>query len=309
VNKDDIKDISSSIHQRLLNKAREMDRPFNELLQYYAMERFLYRLSQSRYTETFVLKGALMLTYWEAPISRPTMDIDLLGLLDSEVVVVVSTMKEICGQEVFLDGIVFNEDSVIGERIIEESVYQGVRVKLRGSLGNTRITLQIDVGFGDAVIPAPEKLVYPTILSFPAPRILGYSRESTIAEKLVTMTRLGILNSRMKDIFDIWLLSKQFPFDGRILSAAIEECFLRREAVAVAEPLALSPEFAGDPAKATQWRAFIRKGRLDGVTEDLEEILSTIASFLTPILRAITEGKDFEYTWKPPGPWKLLRFS
>jgi len=304
VNKDDVKDTPSSIHQRLLNKAKETDRPFNELLQYYAMERFLYRLSQSRYTEKFVLKGALMLTYWEAPISRPTMDIDLLGLLDSEVTVVVSTMKEICGQEVFLDGIVFNADSVIGERIIEESVYQGVRVKLKGSFGNARINLQIDVGFGDAVIPSPEKLVFPTILNFPAPKLLGYSRESTIAEKLVTMTRLGILNSRMKDIFDIWLLSKQFPFDGKILSAAIEECFLRRETEAVAEPLALSPEFAGDPVKATQWRAFIKKGRLDGVTDDLEEILSTIASFLTPILRSITEEKDFKHTWKPPGPWK-----
>ena len=304
MNKGEIKDISSSIHQRLLNKAKETDRPFNELLQYFAMERFLYRLSKSSFKERLILKGALMLIYWEAPISRPTMDIDLLGLLDSEVAAIVSIMKEICRQEVTDDGIVFDEDSVIGERIIEEAVYQGVRVKLRGSLRNARITLQIDVGFGDAVIPSPEELVYPTILSLPAPELLGYSRESTIAEKLVTMTRLGILNSRMKDIFDIWLLARQFPFDGEILSEAIIECFTRRGVKVVAQPVALSSDFKDDPVKSTQWRAFTRKSRLDEISDDLGEIISAIEDFLTPILSIISEGNDFKGVWKPPGPWR-----
>jgi predicted nucleotidyltransferase component of viral defense system len=304
VNEDGLKDIASSVHQRLLNRARQTDRPFNELLQYYAMERFLYRLSKSRYKDKFILKGALMLIYWEAPISRPTADIDLLGYLDSEVDTVVSIMKDICGQQVVPDGMIFHTESVSGERIIEGAEYQGVRVKARGGLGNAMVMAQIDVGFGDVVIPFPEKMTYPVILDFPAPRLLGYSRESTIAEKLATMIRLGILNSRMKDIFDIWLLSQRFAFVGEVLSRAIIECFIRRGVEAIAEPVALSSEFSDDPAKATQWRAFKRKSRLEGVSDDLADLISAIADFLTPILSAISEGKDFKGRWKPSGPWR-----
>lgn len=304
MNEDGLKDIASSVHQRLLNRARQTDRPFNELLQYYAMERFLYRLSKSRYKDKFILKGALMLIYWEAPISRPTADIDLLGYLDSEVDTVVSIMKDICGQQVVPDGMIFHTESVSGERIIEGAEYQGVRVKARGGLGNAMVMAQIDVGFGDVVIPFPEKMTYPVILDFPAPRLLGYSRESTIAEKLATMIRLGILNSRMKDIFDIWLLSQRFAFVGEVLSRAIIECFIRRGVEAIAEPVALSSEFSDDPAKATQWRAFKRKSRLEGVSDDLADLISAIADFLTPILSAISEGKDFKGRWKPSGPWR-----
>jgi predicted nucleotidyltransferase component of viral defense system len=304
VNEDGLKDIASSVHQRLLNRARQTDRPFNELLQYYAMERFLYRLSKSRYKDKFILKGALMLIYWEAPISRPTADIDLLGYLDSEVDTVVSIMKDICGQQVVPDGMIFHTESVSGERIIEGAEYQSVRVKARGGLGNAMVMAQIDVGFGDVVIPFPEKMTYPVILDFPAPRLLGYSRESTIAEKLATMIRLGILNSRMKDIFDIWLLSQRFAFVGEVLSRAIIECFIRRGVEAIAEPVALSSEFSDDPAKATQWRAFKRKSRLEGVSDDLADLISAIADFLTPILSAISEGKDFKGRWKPSGPWR-----
>ena len=299
-----LKDIASSVHQRLLNIARQTDRPFNELLQYYAMERFLYRLSKSRHRDRFVLKGALMLIYWGAPISRPTADIDLLGYLDSEVDTVASIMKDICEKQVVPDGMIFHAESISGETIIEGAEYQGVRVKVRGGLGNAKVTAQIDVGFGDVVIPSPEKMTYPAILDFPTPRLLGYSRESTIAEKLATMIRLGILNSRMKDIFDIWLLSQQFAFDGEVLSRAIIECFIRRGVEAVAEPVALSSEFTDDPAKATQWRAFKRKSRLDGVSDDLADLISAIADFLMPILSAISEGKDFKGSWKPIGPWR-----
>jgi len=304
VNEGGLKDIASSVHQRLLNRARQTDRPFNELLQYYAMERFLYRLSKSRYKDRFILKGALMLMCWEAPVSRPTTDIDLLGYLDPEVDTVVSIMKDICEQQVVPDGMVFNAESISGERIIEGAEYQGVRVKLRGGLGNAKVTAQIDIGFGDVVIPSPENMDYPAMLDFPAPRLLGYSRESTIAEKLATMIRLGILNSRMKDIFDIWLLSQRFPFDGGILSEAINGCLLRRGVEVLTQPVALSSDFTDDPTKAAQWRAFKRKSRLEGVNDNLGEVMSAITDFLTPILSAISEGKDFKGSWKPRGPWR-----
>lgn len=299
-----LKDIASSVHQRLLNVARQTDRPFNEVLQYYAMERFLYRLSKSSYRDRFILKGALMLICWEAPVSRPTFDIDLLGRVDAEVENIVAIIRDVCEQKVIDDGMKFHAESISGERIIEGPEYQGVRVKVRGGLGNARITAQIDVGFGDIVTPSPEKVNYPVILDFPAPRLLGYTRESTIAEKLATLLRLGILNSRMKDVFDIWLLSRQFPFDGDVLSRAIEKCLSLRGVEAVSEPVALSSDFADDPAKSAQWRAFIRKNRIDGVSDDLGEVIKTIAVFLTPVLSAISGRDDFKSTWKPPGPWR-----
>jgi predicted nucleotidyltransferase component of viral defense system len=303
VSEGNLKDIASSVHQRLLNVARQTDRPFSEVLQYFAMERFLYRLSKSRYGDRFILKGALTLMCWEAPLSRPTADIDLLGYMDAEVNRVVEIIKHICKQHVVDDGMVFHPDSVGGERITEGAGYHGVRVKVRGNLGNARITMQIDVSFGDVIVPSPENLDYPAILDFPAPRLLGYSRESIVAEKFATMIRLGILNSRMKDIFDIWLLSRQFTFNGDVLSRAIAECLSLRGVVTVSRPVALSSDFADDPAKSAQWRAFIRKNRLDGVSDDLGGVITAIAGFLAPVLGAISEGNDFGGTWKPPGPW------
>jgi len=247
-----------------------------------------------------------MFTYWGAPIYRPTADIDLLGRVDSEVETFVSIVREVCEQEVMPDGMVFHPNSATGERIIEGAVYQGVRISVRGTLGNARITIttQIDVGFGDAVIPSSEQIVYPTILDFPAPTLVGYSPESTIAEKFATMMRLGLLNSRMKDYFDIWLLSRRFPFDGKVLAPAIKECCLRRGISLDADPVALSSDFAEDPNKKLQWKAFVRKGRLVGVNEDLGVIISAAGAFLGPILRALAEGRAFEGTWQIAGPWR-----
>ena len=147
------KNIVASVRQRLLDKARETGRPFNELLQYFAMERFLYRLSNSPYADSFVLKGALMLTVWEAPLTRPTLDIDLLGRIDNRIETIVRVTKEICRQEVEPDGVVFDIATIGAERIAEDADYGGIRVRFRGSLGTARIVMQLDIGFGDVVIP------------------------------------------------------------------------------------------------------------------------------------------------------------
>ena len=219
------KNIAASVRQRLLIKARETGRPFSELLQYFAMERFLYRLSKSRYKDNFVLKGALMLTVWEAPLTRPTMDIDLLGRIDNSIETIVEVTREICRQEVEPDGIDFDIATVEAERIAEGADYEGIRVRFRGSLDTARIVMQLDIGFGDIVIPSPEPTNCPTLLDLPAPRLRGYSRESTIAEKFEAMVKLGILNSRMKDFFDIWLMLHQFDFEGPILAEAISKTF------------------------------------------------------------------------------------
>jgi predicted nucleotidyltransferase component of viral defense system len=297
------RDIAASVRQRLLNNARETGRPFNELLQYFAMERFLYRLSKSRYSDNFVLKGALMLTGWEAPLSRPTMDIDFLGQIDNNIEVIIAVIQEICSEKVEPDGVTFDVTSISGEPITEDADYEGARVRFHGSLGTARFTMQLDIGFGDVVIPAPAFLEYPTILDFPAPKLRGYSKESTIAEKFEAMIKLGALNSRMKDFFDIWLLSRQFDFDGQRLAAAIKKTFSTRGTDIQFEPDALTNSFAEDPPKVAQWRGFIRRNRLTNAEEDLGQVIKAVAVFLGPVAKSLAEEKPFKLTWKAPGPW------
>ncbi|MFH1537614.1 MAG: nucleotidyl transferase AbiEii/AbiGii toxin family protein, partial [bacterium] len=261
--KREIKDVAASVRQRLQNRSRETGRPFNEALQYYAMERFLYRLSRSAYSEKFVLKGALMLTVWKSPISRPTMDIDLLGRLENDLDKIVGVIKDVCVQDVESDGLVFEPNSMKAERITEAAEYEGVRVRFRGHLGNVRVVMQLDIGFGDIVVPSIARVEYPTMLDMPAPRLLGYSRESTVAEKFEAMAKLGARNSRMKDFFDIWLLSRQFDFDGNALAEAVKKTFASRGTTVPSHPFAFVDEMKADPTKETQWRGFIRKSRIE----------------------------------------------
>jgi len=222
------RNIPSSVRQRLLNRAKSDQRPFNELLQYYAMERFLYRLSQSAYADRFVLKGALMLRVWRSPELRPTMDIDMLGRMSNEEADIVDQIRDILTADVEADGLAFDPDSIQAERITEDADYEGLRIRFPGTLGSARVNMQIDIGFGDVVYPGPEESDLPTMLNSPAPRLLCYSRESSISEKFEAMVKLGMLNSRMKDFYDIWLLSRQFDFDGAKLTEAIRLTFERR---------------------------------------------------------------------------------
>lgn len=275
-------DVAASVRQRLLDIARANGRPFNEVLQYFAMERFLYRLGESPNGGKFVLKGALMLVAWRTPLSRATKDIDLLGRMKNNVEDVASAIRATCSQEVTPDGLLFDGKSVAALRIAEESDYQGVRVRFRGALGTARVTMQVDVGFGDLVVPGPVALDYPTLLDLPAPHLLGYSRESAIAEKFETMIKLGILNSRIRDFFDIWLLSRQFEFDGQTLAAAIRKTFAQRGTEFPAKPVALTEEFFEDPGKVSQWRGFTRKSLLHSSPKDLREVVLHLSRFLGP---------------------------
>ena len=176
------KDIAASVRQRLLNKAHAANRPFNELFQYYAMERFLFRLGASRHRAKFVLKGALLFTAWRAPASRPTADIDLLSRTSNAVDAIIAIIAEVCRVEKEPDGLTFDTRSIIAERIAEDADYQGIRVRLRGHLGTARVTLQLDIGFGDVIVPRAQQVTYPTLLDMSPPRIRCYSRETTIAE-------------------------------------------------------------------------------------------------------------------------------
>ena len=298
-----LKTVAASVRQRLLNEARSSGRPLNELLQYFAMERFLFRLSRSPHADRFVLKGALMLATWKVSLTRPTKDIDLLGQVANDVERIVAVAKEVSRQEVEPDGLDFDPASVVGERIAEEAEYEGVRVRFQGSLGTARVSMQIDVGFGDAVVPGPVTADYPTILDLPAPRIRGYTRESVVAEKFHTMVKKGLLNSRMRDFFDVWVLSRQFDFEGQVLAAAVRETFARRGLDVDPRPVALTDEFAADGTKAAQWQGFLRKGRLQGAPSDLAEVVAGIAGFLGPVADALSKGREFVDRWATPGPW------
>jgi hypothetical protein len=296
-------DIAASVRQRLLNISRDNNRPFNEVLQYFAMERFLYRLGISDHGRKFILKGALMLVAWEAPLARSTKDIDLLGRMNNAIGDVVDAIKSACSLETIPDGLRFDEKSVIGEQIAEDADYEGVRVRFRGTLGNARITMQVDVGFGDAVVPGPTEVNYPTLLDLPPPRLLGYSRESAIAEKFEAMVKLGTLNSRMRDFFDIWLLSRHFEFDGGTLSDAIRETFTRRGTEMPESPVAFTGAFSDDPGKITQWGAFVRKTRIPATPDSLGDVVAQITLFLGPMAVALSRGNPFFGRWHPPGPW------
>jgi hypothetical protein len=185
------KNIPVSVHDRLLNRARRDKRPFGEILQYYAMERFLYRLSQSRHADRFILKGALMLRFWQLPELRPTMDIDMLGRSSNKEADIVAQLRDILVMDVEPDGLTFKTDSIQAERITEDADYEGIRIRFLGLLDAARIHMQIDIGFGDVVFPNPERVDFPAMLDFKAPRLLCYSRESSIAEKFEAMVKLA----------------------------------------------------------------------------------------------------------------------
>jgi len=292
---------AASVRQRLLNRAKSDQRPFNELLQYYAMERFLYRLSRSAYADRFVLKGALMLRVWRSPEPRPTMDIDMLGRTSNQETSIVAQVRDILAVDVEADGLSFDPDSVQAERIIEDGVYEGIRVRFRGALGSARIHMQIDVGFGDVVYPEPQESELPTVLNSRPARVLCYSRESCIAEKFEAMVKLGALNSRVKDFYDIWLLCQQFDFDGAELAEAIRLTFERRGTALPAGVEAFTEPFIS--AKQTQWAAFWKRLQQDHVPASFSEIIASIDGFLSPIVATVTSGKPGPGSWTATGPW------
>jgi len=298
-----VKNLEASVQARLQNLARATKRPFQGLLQYYAMERFLYRLSRSPHRERLILKGALMLHVWDAPLARATKDLDFLGHLERSRENLARVAREVCTADVEPDGMVFDAATVKTEPIKEDADYEGVRVRFVGLLGRARVAMQIDVGFGDVVTPGPEIITYPALLDFPAPKLSGYPRETVVAEKFQAMVYLGTLNSRMKDSYDVWLLANQFAFDGAVLAKAIAATFANRETAIDVAPIAFTADFTEQPSTLAQWTAFRRKLPDTERPENLAEIVLLLAEFLLPVARACATGERFDERWAPGGPW------
>lgn len=276
------KNIAASVRQRLLNASKNNNRPFNEFLQYYAMERFLYRLSRSKQSKLFVLKGALMLRVWHCSEYRPTMDIDMLGKTPNTEENIIFLIKDILKTDIINDGIIFDSDSINTQRITENANYEGIRVKFTGSLGTAKIHLHIDIGFGDTVYPKPVKETLPATLDFPAPELYCYSKESAIAEKFEAMIKLGVLNSRVKDFYDIWLLSRQFGFNLATLAKAVDKTFKQRGTIIKSPIAAFSKDFIS--SRQSIWISFRRRLKQDDLPESFQEVITGIEGFLEPII-------------------------
>ena len=221
------RDIGASVRARLLKLARDRGQPFDLVITRYALERLLYRLSESAHRNRFALKGAMLITTWFADPHRPTRDLDLLGFGDSAEESILRVFREVCGMPAD-DGITFEVDNLRIERIREELEYGGLRLRTVANLSRARINVVIDVGFGDAVEPGLEEIEFPVLLESPAPRLRAYPRETVIAEKFQAMVHLGRANSRMKDFYDVWVLSKAYGFDPDRLAKAIAATFERR---------------------------------------------------------------------------------
>ena len=302
--KPEIKDIESSVRQQLLNISKERGEDFQFCLTRYALERFLYRLSKSPHTEKFVLKGALLLMSWTQMPYRPTRDLDLLGFGHPGSSNLRNMVTGICLMAVAPDGLVFDADSLAIEEIRGELDYGGQRIKMMAYLGKVRIPLQIDIAFGDAVSPSPEKIGYPSLLELPQAYVNAYPKETVIAEKIQAAVVLGIRNSRMKDFFDLLWLSRLFPFDGKTLVGAIQATFNRRNTDLPAQvPFFLTEAFSSDPSKQTQWGAFLRKSDISHMPVGIENVISKLAGFLVLPLYYASEPKAFDKSWKPGGPW------
>jgi hypothetical protein len=296
--------LGASVRQRLLNQARAQNRPFQEVLQYFAMERFLHRLGKSPYADRFILKGALLLTAWRAPASRPTMDIDLAGRTNNQLDHIKEVVSAVCDVGADPDGIEFNRDSIQVSRIKEDADYEGVRAQFHAVLARARIPMQLDIGFGDVITPGPTEVEYPTMLDFPAPVLRAYPKETVIAEKLEALTALGLLNSRMKDYYDLALLSRMYPFAGERLAKAIVATFRHRGTTIEGEPVGLTEEYRADPARVVQWRAFVRRSRFGEEADEMMHIINEVRSFVLPVLSKLAVGNPFNARWKPGGPWE-----
>jgi hypothetical protein len=299
------KDLAASVRQRLLNHSVNTKQDYQVVLAQYGFERLLYRLGRSQYAGQFTLKGALMFLVWTGEQYRPTRDMDLMSKQKRTAEELTVVFCDICKTDVSDDGLSLLGDTVSADSIRDDDEYGGMRVTLTGKLGQARIPIQIDIGFGDAVTPKAVAQDFPSLLDFAVPRILMYPRETAIAEKFHTIAVRGVLNSRMKDYYDICALCREFAFDGALLAKAIGATFRRRK-TAVPDSLldGLSDEFSLDEVKRVQWTSFIRRTTLRISEENLSDVVTSIRRFLMPPCLAASSGSAFIQKWPKGGPWQ-----
>lgn len=299
------KNVVASVLARLRNVAQEAGLSFNDILQSYVIERFLARLARSPHADTVLLKGALMLRVWGVPRARPTMDIDLLRRGIADQAALVRLVEQCAAIDDPSDGVIFEPTTISVESIGDATEYVGTRIRLQAHLDKVRQTVQIDFGIGDAVHPQPQVIDYPVLLTGPPVRLNAYPVEAAIAEKFEAMVHLDMQNSRMKDFYDIWILSRTLTFSGPALSQAIRSTFDRRQtSVPEVPPVALTAKFHSEPAHVRQWAAFVRRIGEPALANEFSQVVADLAEFLMPVANAAATSADYPLRWEPLGPWQ-----
>lgn len=302
--KDKPANLHASVLALLRNLARAKNSDYQLILRRYAIERLLHRLSISPHRDRFALKGAMLFTAWLEDPFRPTQDLDLLGYGDPAISSIEATFRVICQVATDDDGLMFDTEGLRVEPIREDQQYGGARMKTVAFLGKTRIPVQVDIGFGDAVTPGAQELEFPSLLAPEGPRLMAYPKETVVAEKLQAIVSLGRANSRMKDFYDLLALSRLFDFDGGTLVSAIRATFDRRgAAIPTATPEGLSDRFAEDYEKQRQWTAFVRREPLLIAAPDLKETINEVGSFALPPMKVAAMRAEFSLRWGDGGAW------
>lgn len=300
----DVKNIAASVKGRLTNIAKETGRIFDDLILYYAIERFLYRLSESPYCDCFILKGGLVLLAVDADFPRATRDIDFLGFTENTADNLADIVRQICDVEVEDDGLRFDLDSIKAEIIKEQDDYNGIRVKFCAYLERSRASMQIDVGFGDTVNPPAEPRAYPTLLDDDEPPCIKvYPPETIIAEKFEAIVKLQLLNSRLKDFYDIWFISQREQIDGLQLCDALRQTFRQRSTILPADMSNSYFDTFLTPQKNRQWKSIGRRWHGSTALPDYDAVLSHLGSFLSPPVGAILNNEPFTNVWQPGTGW------
>lgn len=287
---------ADSIKARLRNLAQKENKPFDYLLTHYFIERLLYRLSLSKYADNFVLKGGLLLYAMLDHDARATRDVDFLARsIENAPEKLTHIFTELCSIDMD-DAVRFDSSTIMAQRIKEDADYEGVRIKLTGYLDKSRQVLQFDIGYGDVIVPAPLEVDYPSLLDMERPRLKAYSRESIIAEKFEAMIVLAEINSRMKDFYDVYTLSRTYNFDGYILFEAIRQTLERRSTILPRIPTVFSEAFHQNKSKQTQWNAFNRRIDVSHKVE-FSDALTGITVFLLPVYECVLAKRRFSGTW------------
>lgn len=297
--------LPASVTARLLKRAKQLGDVYQTVLTSFCFERFLYRLGKSDVRERFVLKGAMLLRLWSDQPYRATHDLDLLRRGDGSFDAIRDDIGTICAAPVEPDAISFDADALRIEAIRAEDEYAGTRATLPARCGNARLSLQIDMGLGDSVWPAPRPCAYPALLDFPAPEVLAYPREAVVAEKLEALVVLGDRNSRIKDFFDLHHLASRFEFDRATLVEAVRRTFARRRTpIPTDPPIGLTPAYWENPSRPSQVQAFARRARLTLPEDPGREFTQRLGGFLLPLFDDLHSDTRRDGIWPPGGPWR-----
>ena len=298
----ELKNVTASVLARLRNESKSRAAPFQQVLQFYAIERFLYRVSRSRHAQSVVLKGALLLKTIGIPNARPTMDIDMLRRGSAEQENLIALVRDCAGLEVEADGLLFIADSMTVEDIRKDAQYKGTRILLDARMDNVRLKIQIDFGIGDVMVPGPRMIEYPALLGDEPLQLLAYPIESSIAEKLQAMIALGNANSRMKDFYDVWICSRHLDFNDGALHKAVAATFRNRETtIPVGDCEAFTVAFA--VGHAVQWNAFVKKIGESHLVDTFGMVIDDIKTFAAPLFSTLASEEGFAHRWQAGQGW------